>query len=109
MTALLRVLIVGLAAYRLARAVSVDTITDPARAWLYEAAYGPDGEAEGGWGWRWIYGLLSCGYCCGFWISLGLYALWVNAGGSRPFVAAVAVAGAASILFGLDRVMVRDD
>lgn len=107
----LRVLVVGLAAYRLARAVANDSITEPFRDWLYVGAYGddpqPGDEPVGGIFWRWAYALVSCPFCIGFWISLALYALWVNAGWTRPFIGAVAVAGVAALLAGYDRALAK--
>lgn len=102
---LLRVAVVGLAAYRLARAVALDSITEPLRMRVYTAAYGDEPVSDSTTPHRpasWLYGLLSCPYCCGFWIALGLYAGWVNLGWSRPLIVAVAAAGFAALLVGLD-------
>lgn len=108
---LLRVLVVALAAYRLARALSIDSISAPLRDWLWVGVYGEDadfttddGEPEpvGGVFWRLSYALASCIYCAGWWIALGLYALWVNWSPSRPFIAAVAAAGAVAVLASFD-------
>lgn len=122
MPLILAVLIVALAAHRLARGVAVDSITDRPRDWLYAKAYTQpvaqpfppgardehDAELEG---WEpppparvkshpvsWIYGLVSCAFCCGFWISLGLWIFWTNWHGTHAVIAALAVAGAQSCL-----------
>lgn len=109
----LRVLVCGLAAFRLARAIAVDDIMLGFRAWLHEAAYGPDpgDPVEAGVFWRWAYALFSCPFCVGFWISLALYAMWTQWGWARPGIAAVAVAGVAAQLAGFDRAtsVVDDD
>lgn len=107
----LRVLVVGLAAYRLARAIANDSITEPFRDWLYVGAYGedpqPGDEPVGGKFWQWAYSLVSCPFCCSWWIALGLYALWINVGWTRPFIGAIAVAGVAAQLAGFDRALAR--
>lgn len=108
----LRVLVVGLAAYRLARIVAVDSISEPFRTWVFWTGHAdPDGTDEPPVTSRpltWLYGLVSCAYCAGWWIALGLYAAWVNLGWSRPLIGAVAVAGVAAQLAGFDRAVNRD-
>lgn len=106
----LRVLVVGLASYRLARAIAVDSITDPIRLWLYDRAWpgGPIAAHEpGDRPWAWLFALASCPFCVGFWISLVLYACWVNVGWSRVLIAAVAVAGIQSLCSTADARMTR--
>lgn len=111
----LRVLVVGIAAYRLARAVANDSISAPFRDWLWVAVYGEEPELDeygapvpvGGKFWQYAYALCSCQFCIGFWISLALYAAWVNWGPTRPFIVAVAVAGVAALLAGYDRALAR--
>lgn len=119
---LIVVVVVALCAHRLARAVALDGITDPARDWVYRRAFtqpeakpwptGAQDESDArleGWepappalrksqGWAWVYGLVSCPHCVGFWLSLASYAVWVHADSARPYVVAVAVAGAQSVL-----------
>lgn len=122
MPLILAVLIVALAAHRLARGVAVDSITDRPRDWLYAKAYTQpvaqpfppgardehDAELEG-WepppparvksrAWSWLYGLTSCPHCCGWWLSLGLWIAWTNWDDSHAVIAAVAVAGAQSVI-----------
>lgn len=124
--ALVAVVIVALAAHRIARAVAVDTISDRVRGFVYERAFRVpqleevervdwDDVARGVVAppeeriapavqtksvvWAYIYGLLSCPHCAGFWLSL---AGWVLFAGWHPgrvwFVEMVAVAGAQSIM-----------
>jgi hypothetical protein len=121
-TPILAVLIVALAGHRVARAIAHDDISEPFRTWVSGKAYRwpdrdpwPDGARDeqdavlAGWAppgeavrrsrvWSWVYGLVSCPHCCGFWISIGLWALWVNVGDLRVWVMGVAVAGAQSVL-----------
>ncbi len=61
-------LILGLAAYRAARAVAIDTITEPVRLWLESK---PSRVA------RWFDELVGCPFCCGFWISGITYLVYV--------------------------------
>jgi hypothetical protein len=126
MSEFLAVIVVALAAYRLARAVAVDTISDRPRAWLYERAfYVPQLEAvDESIDWddvargviphpreriapevqtrstvaAYAYGLISCAFCAGWWISLALWVFWAGWHPSRVyFVEMVAVAGAQAI------------
>lgn len=118
------VLVVGLAAHRAARALTTDTITDRFRSWVYRHAYtvapfnplppGTTDEDEakmvdpdwtpGGWetirskAWVWVYGLVSCPHCAGFWFSVGAYTLWVHQPDTQPYLIAVSVAGAQSVI-----------
>jgi hypothetical protein len=125
---LVAIVVVALAAYRVARAISVDTISDRPRGWVYERAFRVpalepietttwDDEVLVARGiipapeervapavqtisqpWAYVYGLLSCPFCSGFWVSL---AGWVVYAGWHPsrqwFVHAVAAAGAQAI------------
>lgn len=87
----------GLAAYRLARVIALDSITEPFRAWLYRHAYpgARSGVRDTRRPWSWLYGLLSCCYCCGLWISVLTYAAWTECPSwSHWPITAAAVAGA---------------
>lgn len=125
---LLGIVVVALAAHRAARALSTDTISDRLRAYLYDRAYlPPDLLIEEGWRpwneddvaagvvepvvervappaqtrsrpWAYLFGGLSCPHCCGFWISIALWGLWVNVEDLRVWIAAGAVAGLQSVL-----------
>lgn len=121
MNPVLIVLICALAAHRVARAIALDGITDPARDWIYQRAFttpvrdpfpagtfDEDDARREGWlppppaarrsrPWAWLYGLVSCPHCVGFWLSLGAWWWWEHRVGSHPWIAAVAVAGAQSI------------
>lgn len=127
------IVIVALAAYRLAAVIALDTISEPFRVWVYEQghnalpefvledvaeeapgeisasvldAYRPQTfEVQGvleerkrgvyASGWHWLYGLISCPFCCGWWLSLAGW--WAYTGqflSSRQWaVQAIAVAG----------------
>lgn len=124
---LVAVVVVALAAHRAARAITTDTITDRPRAWVYEHAFShpklldvggmgwlDSDEAEAGIiphpdervapepqtiskGWAYLYGLLSCPHCSGFWVSIGLWWAWREVDDLRVWIAAGAVAGLQSI------------
>lgn len=123
MPLILAVLIVALAAHRAARLIAVDDISDPLRDWLHDRAYswaplpplpegardamdaelaGVDmthpGEVLKSRLWGYLYNGLSCMHCVGVYLSVGLWALWVNVDGSHAIVAAAAVCGAQSAL-----------
>ena len=57
--------VVSLGVFRLSRLVVDDDITLPLRAWLFHK-FPSD----------WIVSLLSCVWCSGFWISVGIAGLW---------------------------------
>lgn len=120
---LVTVVIVALCAHRLARVVAVDSITDPARDWIYARAFTqpqpepwPPGATDEddarleGWvpapparrqsrPWAWVYGLVSCPHCAGWWLSLGLWWGWNGYEGSRQWwISAAAVAGLQSVI-----------
>jgi hypothetical protein len=114
----LQVLVVGFAAFRLARVIAQDTITDPARRWLWERsryAVDVDGPPQGISLKRlathghsrlardrssvidWVYGLVSCPFCCGWWIALGLFFAWQGWGWTN-LLAGIAAAGVQATL-----------
>lgn len=125
---LLGVVLVALCAHRAARAITTDTITDRPRAWVYDHAFhhpalepvGIDewnarAEAEAGVimppaervapeaqtiskPWAYVYGLMSCPHCSGWWISLVLWWAWWNVDDLRVWIAAGAVAGLQSVV-----------
>lgn len=103
---ILGVLVSALCAYRAARVVAVDTITDPFRYWLHRRGYfvtmtsvGADVEPRPHRMLvRWAYGLVSCPYCIGFWFSLATWWCWRNVDGSHVWIAAAAVAGVQTVL-----------
>jgi len=104
---ILTVLVCALCAYRLARVVTIDTITAPLRAHVWDHAYHgvadyPDSADRKSRGWAWIYGLLSCPFCAGWWLALGTYAAWSWWAWSHGPIAAVAVAGGAALCARLD-------
>lgn len=117
---LLAVLVVGIAAYRLARAVSVDTISEPLRSWVFWRGHDDRVVTEGAVvptpepvvtsrPWAWAYGLVSCPFCSSWWLALAFYALWVHDGWDRrQVVAAIAAAGVAALCTSLDGAANRD-
>jgi hypothetical protein len=119
------VVVLGLAAYRVTRVATADTLTAPLRARIYDWAWiDPDDngpayqarrdmlEAEGrdtrdgtvplprrGGLRTWIYALIDCPHCVGVWVSLAAYSAWRWGGDTAYAVLAVAaVAGAQSIV-----------
>ena len=58
--------VVCLAAARITRLVTDDTITEPLRVWASDK--------------RFVYGLITCPWCIGFWISLVIVAVWWTTG-----------------------------
>lgn len=80
------VVVLSLAAARLARAVSVDDISEPARERM--AAWAGAADAPG-WG-RWADRLIHCPLCTGFWLSLGVS---LAAPGRSRVLRGLAVAG----------------
>jgi hypothetical protein len=138
------IVIVAFAAYRLAAVISLDTISEPFRVWVYERGHHEvppfileDAAEEVGEepgeisaatldkirfghlpqdhleiaveerkagvyasGWHWFYGLISCPFCCGWWLSLAGW--WAYTGefmNSRAWaIQAVAVAGVQSAI-----------
>jgi Protein of unknown function (DUF1360) len=111
----LAIIVVGFAAYRLARAIAFDSITDPFRYYVAERAglvddgpptamrlkrierHGLDLNRSTLRGWKWFYGLVSCPHCCGWWLALGLFLAWQGWSWTN-LLAAVAAAGFQSAL-----------
>jgi hypothetical protein len=80
--------LLALAAFRIWRLLAVDTILDGPRQYVLRL------------GWRWMDGdpiptkyrrhwaiFLECPYCLGWWLSLGIYLLWVWLPTETVFVA----------------------
>lgn len=114
---LIRSALAGLVAYRLARAVAVDTISEPARDWIYCRAYKvyrpkpgtaePHAELRSR-PWSWAYGLASCPFCCSWWLALAVFVAWVGEWSMNCAVGAVAAAGVASVLTFADKAAIGD-
>lgn len=101
--------VVALAAYRLTRIVTLDTISDPFRARLHRWAWNDDDPVEGvddegrpaffarpRAAWRtWVDGLVTCPLCLGVWVSAATYAAWRwwDVAPVRAVIAIFAVAG----------------
>jgi hypothetical protein len=102
---LIRAVLVGLVAYRLARAIAVDSISEPARTWTYWRGHS-DTVPEPGVthrGWAWLYGLISCPFCCSWWIALAVYLAWLGEWNATALIGATAAAGIAAIVTAADR------
>lgn len=105
---LVGVVVAALAGFRLARAVALDTISRTPREWIWRRAFlvtGWAGPDEAAWTptvlsrpWAWVYGLVSCPFCVGFWLTLGLYGLWTEASWARWPLLALAATGVQAAL-----------
>ena len=73
---LVELLILAIAGYRLYRLAASDSITERPRAWITGWREVPGGVEQVHRRPQWIDDLVSCPYCLGAWISLGLVALW---------------------------------
>lgn len=96
--------VLALATYRVTRLIVKDTITEPLRRQLIRLEIASAGEPD--WQgtptreprlWLLILGklayMLTCPFCCGFWISLGfvwLYAYWPTQTDTAALVLAIA-------------------
>lgn len=105
------VLILAFVVYRICRVATVDAISDPWRAWLYQTIQNREPTNRSLL--RWAFKLLTCPYCLGVWLSFIVVAFWslvvVKAwlGWEYP-VAALAVAGAQSLMTSADARMTRE-
>lgn len=95
---LIRVACVALAAYRVARLIAADSITLPTRKRIYRLAFPGGDSGEIMHPWDWLYGLISCPHCIGFWSSLGMWWLWSLGHCWLQIVAVLAAAGVQSYL-----------
>ena len=114
---LFAVLVCVLAAHRLQRIVTADSLTYAFRVWAAKRAYPDPIAAEAAVitaeihgqpapapttarrkAWEWFYALISCAFCLGWWTSLGCYAAWTHYPSWRPYLVAVAVAGGQAVL-----------
>jgi hypothetical protein len=85
------VVVLALAADRLARAISVDEVSEPLRRRCHAWA----STRRGSVGPRWVTRLLDCPLCTGWWVSLGVS---LAAPGRRRVLRGAAVAGAQVML-----------
>ena len=103
------VVVLALAAFRLTRLATTDTITDPWRGWLFRWAWDAENPTDDGdghmvptarAGWRtWAWTLATCQWCLGVWLALGVYAGWRWGGDvARAVVVVFAIAGAQGAL-----------
>lgn len=106
MPSLAIVVVLGFAAFRVTRVATADSITQPWRELLYRFAWDADHpvvnhglgivEPAPRAGWRtWFYELMTCPWCLGVWVSIGVYTLW--RWGGDVGLAVVAVAGVAGV------------
>jgi hypothetical protein len=81
--------VIGFASYRLTRVVVEDSITASFRAWIWRRAYVPVGydsrsdrevasrrDGYAGWAWEKAFQLVTCPFCTGWWLTIGLYVAW---------------------------------
>lgn len=81
------IIILALAAYRIARLIVTDTIADRPRNWLF--THGP----------VWLSELLNCMHCTGFWVGLAVAGAYLAAPVVVPKVLLpFALAGVVSLL-----------
>jgi len=97
--------ILSLAAYRASRAVAIDSITQPFRDWLSMQT----GNRVG----YFFDGLLSCGFCIGFWLSGITYWVWcVSTHHGYPSMLNIihwwAIAGLQSLFIAIDTFFLRE-
>lgn len=83
--AFLALLAIALCAYRVTRVVTDDTISQSFRAWVWRLAYrtaGYDSLREGtvqvrrSWLGEKAYQLVSCPFCLGWWVTIGVFVAW---------------------------------
>lgn len=98
------IVVLGLAAYRLARLVAVDSLTEDVRAVVYRWAWidDPDADVDPSPRGRvrpYLYELLTCPFCVGVWTSAGVFVVYglVAASLAGWYVAIPAVAGVAAL------------
>jgi hypothetical protein len=110
------IIILGLVAYRLARLVATDSISEDMRAALYRWAWNdePSDDAERmrplsepvprGRVRPYVYELISCAFCIGVWTGAGAFVLWGMVIGSLAgwFIAIPAIAGVQALAQCLD-------
>jgi hypothetical protein len=107
-------LIEALAAHRLTRLVTADTITEPVRARIIEGAYrrarrhGEVAEQADAYGWDQVAHqdpdvpklaeLITCRWCAGMWVCLGIVFLGRRSRWWPPLANALALSSAAALL-----------
>lgn len=88
--------------YRLAILITKDTITDRLRLWVGRHGWNPDLTQRPGRVaacWRWLFELITCPWCVGLWIAVGVVALTRFAPGVWQYPAmALALSAAAGFL-----------
>jgi hypothetical protein len=94
--------LVALAAYRLTRVVTTDSISLAARDRLFLWAWDDTDEivvARAPWR-TYVYELFTCSWCLGVWVSAAVYSAWRwwDAEAVRAVIAVFAVAGAQGFL-----------
>lgn len=115
--AVLRYLLDALAAYRLTRLVTADTITEPLRERIYRLAddrerfvFSDPGETAGTpitepapTGWRYLAEVVSCRWCAGVWVAGGVVAARrVTPRAWQPLSDVLALSAAAALLARLE-------
>lgn len=114
------VVVLGLAAFRITRICTTDTISDPIRERFYRWAWDEEnpqiiGERPNQQiaprpraAWRtWLYELATCQWCLGVWWSVAVYCAWRWGGDvALSILAVLAIAGAQGMIA---RFSVRDE
>lgn len=100
-------LLPALAGYRLARALAVDDVGSPIRVYVYGKASSTQRKP-----WIVAWKLVTCPWCCGFWISAFIAVALCLAVGNPGWVETITIAcaagGAQSILQSIDHRLNRD-
>jgi len=106
----LALVVIALAAHRLQRVLTKDTLSDPLRAWIWAKAYAEGAEFDENGrrkvvvrskGWRWVWFFVDCPHCVGFHTSWASYVAWYYLPWSwllRPVITVFAVAGLQSFV-----------
>lgn len=97
-------IILALASYRATRFLVIDTLLEGLRSRFHTFLINRT-QKEGPLKLVWLkaYELTSCTWCTGFWVSAGLYALWLNDYYySRTVIIALAIAGVQGMIHALE-------
>lgn len=93
------VAVLGVAAYRLTRLITKDTVSDRLRMVVSRWAFDDDREVwKGGPHRKWFALWITCPFCVGVWATVGLYAWWDHVHDGRFVVVILAAAGAQAYL-----------
>lgn len=95
------VIVLGLAAYRVTRFLVIDSLLEPGRTKFHDAVGSRNGRI-----WAKFHELISCTWCIGVYVSIGVYALFVGDlfidWTRTDFLSAIAVAGVQGMLHAVE-------